>query len=393
MLFLIAMLTACNQEQVQQDSDVIYTCSMDPQVMETKPGNCPICKMPLTPVKKNHSDTTGELHLSNQQIQLGNIKTDTVGEQIMGKELWLTGVLTENQNKTIVISSRVAGRIEKLFFKSEGDKVYKGQSLYTIYSEEINLALRELKFALERKKIDDKQTVDTDRLINSARNKLILYGLSEKQINLLQVSETISETITITSPDNGIVSSIDAKEGSYITEGGSIMHLTDYSTLWAEAEVFSEDLANLSEGMKAVVIIPGSENKKTEGNITFINPELNASSVITKIRIEIPNEKNRLKPGMQVNFSVLLNEFSALAIPTNAILYDSKGASVWIKAGHNKFKSLMIITGLESNDYTEIISGLSKKDTVVISGAYLLNSEFIFRKGSNPMEGHDMSKM
>lgn len=393
-LFLIsAFILSCGNVEEQTDSDVVYVCSMDPQVMETKPGNCPICKMPLTAVKKSHSENSDELHLSEQQILLGNIKTDSVREHLMGKDLELTGVLTENQNTTIVISSRVMGRIEKLYFKSEGDKINKGQPVYDIYSEEILLALSELKLALEKKKIPGNNTVETDRLINGTRKKLILYGLTESQINLLQDSENFPDKITIYSKESGVVSNITVKEGNYVMEGESILHLSDYSTLWAEADVFTEDLSQIKEGMISTVFLPGADDKKIKGKISFVNPELNPSSKIARIRIEISNEKNRLKPGMQVNFSITVNEFSALAIPSNAILFDSKGATVWYKTGPDKFKSKMVSTGLESNGYTEIKSGLSKNEIVVISGAYLLNSEFIFRKGQSPMQGHDMHNM
>lgn len=392
LILLIAMGQSCKQKEEQTDSKIIYVCSMDPQVKESKPGNCPICKMPLTAIE-NSTDTTNEVHLSDQQIQLGNIKTDSVRIHLMGKELELTGVLKENQNSTVVISSRVMGRIEKLYFKSEGDIISRGQPIYDIYSEDILLVSTELKLAVEKKKIPGNNTVETDRMINSARKKLLLYGLTETQINLLQISETLPDKITIYSKENGIISSIAAKEGSYVMEGESIFHLSDYSTLWAEADVFTNDLPQIKEGMIATVLLPGLRDKEITGKISFVNPELNASSKIARIRIEIFNEKNELKPGMQVNFSISVSEFSTLAIPSNAVLFDSKGATVWYKTGHNKFKSKMVMPGLESNGYTEIKGGLSINDIVVISGAYLINSEYIFRKGNNPMEGHDMEKM
>ena len=93
---------------------------------------------------------------------------------------------------------------------------------------------------------------------------------------------------------------------------------------------------------------------------------------------------------MQINVSVLLNQRTVLALPTDAIILDGKGASVWIKTGHNHFKSVMVETGIETNEYTEITSGLQPGDIVVTSGAYLLNSEYVFKKGANPMEGMKM---
>ena len=124
-----------------------------------------------------------------------------------------------------------------------------------------------------------------------------------------------------------------------------------------------------------------------------MNPELNPSSKINVVRIELSNQESELKPGMQINVSVLLNKQITLALPTDAIILDGKGASVWVQTGHNQFKNVMVETGIETNEYTEIKSGLKKGDVIVVSGAYLLSSEYLFKNGTNPMAGHDMNKM
>lgn len=390
-LLLIFGLNACDSKKAEPENpDVYYTCSMDPQVKESKPGNCPICKMPLTPAKKNNSDT---LHLSDQQVQLGHIIVDSLQKQTLGKELSLTGTLVVDQNTTEIISTRVMGRIEKLYIKDVGKQVQKGQPLYDIYSEDLILAIKELKYAIEKVKNIESPGTNLESLIQSSRKKLSLYGLSDQQIKSIEETEIVSDVVTIRSPKTGIISSINTKEGSYVMEGGEIMQLADYNSLWAEAQIFSEDLSEIKEGMDVTVYLPEINNKKIQGEISFINPQLNSSSKINSVRIEIKNESQTLKPGMQANFIVLLNKYTALAIPTDAVILDAKGATVWIQTGHNKFKSVMVHIGEESNGYTEIKHGLNAGDKIVISGAYLLNSEFIFQKGANPMEGHDMKDM
>jgi Cu(I)/Ag(I) efflux system membrane fusion protein len=82
-----------------------------------------------------------------------------------------------------------------------------------------------------------------------------------------------------------------------------------------------------------------------------------------------------------------------LTLPVDAVIRDGRGATVWIQTANKTFKSVMVQTGSESDDRIEIKSGLTIGDVVVISGAYLLNSEYIFKKGANPMVGHDMNSM
>lgn len=330
----------------------------------------------------------GELHLSEQQVQLGHILVDTVREYILGSELSLTGVLSVNQNNMSVVSSRVMGRIDKLYFKNTGSEIRVGEPIYDIYSEDINLALRELKLAIEKKNIQESTTIDINRMISSARNKLMLFGLSELQINELEKTEKINETITIKSSVNGIVSSIDIREGNYIMEGGSIMHVADYSSMWVEAQVFSEDMSKINRDMTALISFPDNSKIKVEGKVIFINPELNSLSKINLIRIDILNDKNLLKPGMQVDVVVLFDKFNEIALPTDAIILEEKGATVWLQTNHNTYENRMVQTGIESKGYTQILYGLEKGDVAVVSGNYLLQSEYTFKKGTSAMKEH-----
>lgn len=393
LLLIVLLFAYCTPKEEKSDSDIYYTCSMDPQVVETKPGNCPICKMPLTPVKKDHATHDGSLLLSDQQIQLGNIKTDILTEHELGDEMNLTGKLSVDQNKQWSISSRVMGRIDRLYIKNTGETINEGDVVYEIYSEDLNLAAREYKLALEKKGSFKPESLEADKIIQSAKNKLKLYGLSDDQISKISTTDLTGDLFKITSNVSGIVSSVDIKEGDYVMEGASVYHVTDYKYLWAEAQVFSDDLSKINKDMRTTLSFPGLMGKKVFGQISFVNPELNSGSQISLVRVEVANTDNLLKVGMQVDFSILLNTKTVVALPTDAILLDGKGASVWKRTGPNKFESVMVHTGTETNEYTQILHGLHKGDTVVVSGAYLLNSEYRFKKGANPMEGHDMSNM
>ena len=137
--FVISILLfACKSKKNESpvNPDVYYTCSMDPQVKENKPGKCPVCKMEMTPVKKSSTGTVmDEIELSDQQVQLGNIRMDTIRSGAIGDETVLTATLNFDQLKQNAVSSRVMGRVEKLYFKNIGDYVSKGAKLFDVYSE------------------------------------------------------------------------------------------------------------------------------------------------------------------------------------------------------------------------------------------------------------------
>src|SRR5437868_15143668 len=80
--------------------DVFYTCSMHPQIMQDRPGKCPICGMDLIAVEKKKGANEDALMLSDQQIQLGNVQVDTIGKGIIGDETVLTATLNIDETKT-----------------------------------------------------------------------------------------------------------------------------------------------------------------------------------------------------------------------------------------------------------------------------------------------------
>ena len=386
------LLFACKSKKngTPTDPDVYYTCSMDPQVKEDKPGKCPICKMDLTPVKKSSSTITDEIELSPQQVQLGNIRMDTIRSGAIGDQMILTATLNVDQLKTNSVSARVMGRIDKLYFKNMGDYVTKGSKLYDLYSEELNNAKQEYLLALEKEKTLGDAQIDFSQLVQSAKNKLLLWGMSEGQIHELVKIKKATSFTSFYSNANGFITSLEVKEGDYVSEGGTVVKLADLSTLWAEAQVYSSQLSSIDKKGQAIVQFPDMPGKDIKGKIEFANPEINPDTRINLVRVTIPNPGNQLKPGMQAYVVIKNSERNSLFLPIDAVIRDARGASVWVQTSGNKFKYKMVEIGIESNDRVEIKSGLNAGDVVVISGAYLLNSEYIFTIGSNPMAGMKM---
>ena len=392
---VLLLFTSCkNKKEIVIDADTYYTCSMDPQVVEYKPGKCPICHMELTQVKKSSGENKDEILLSEQQVELGNIKTDTIRNGTIGDQLVLTATLNFDQVKANAVSSRVMGRVEKLYFKNLGDYVKRGAALYDLYSEELNNAKQEYLLALEQKKSFANETaIDFDQLLRSAKNKLLLWGMNETQIEELTNNKKATPTTTFYSTAAGYITQLDIREGDYIMEGGTIVKLADLSTLWAEAQVYTSQLAEVDRSSVATVQLPDFDGKEIKGRIEFVNPEINPDTRINLIRVSIPNNGNQLKPGMPAYVILKSRQRNSLTLPIDAVIRDGKGATVWIKTGTHSYKNKMVQVGLESDDRIEIKSGLRAGDVVVISGAYLLQSEYIFKKGANPMSGHDMSNM
>ncbi|RYG08776.1 MAG: efflux RND transporter periplasmic adaptor subunit, partial [Chitinophagaceae bacterium] len=313
------------------------------------------------------------------------IRSGMVGDQMV-----LTAVLTTDQLKISAVSARVMGRIDRLYFKNVGDYVKKSEKLFDIYSEELNNAKQEYRLALEQRKILGNSVVDFDALLQSAKNKLLLWGLSESQIQQIAVKKATSPVTTFYSPLSGYITTIDIGEGEYAMEGSTVTRIADLSTLWAEAQVYTSQLWQIDRNAEVSVAFPDLPGKQTTGKIEFVNPEVNSQTRINLLRIGIRNSENLLKPGMPAYVTIKGRQVNGLTLPSDAVLRTSTGASVWVQTGKGLFKSRMVNIGSEDGDRIQIKSGLKYGDIVVVRGAYLLNSEFIFKKGANPMEGMKM---
>ena len=391
---LLFVFASCKSKKTTTvNKDEYYTCSMHPQIMEDKPGNCPICHMELIVVKRTNT-AADEILLNDEQIRLGNIQTDTIRNGMIGDKVILTATLNTDETKVNSINARIMGRIDRLYFKNMGDYVSKGAHLYDLYSEELNNAKQEYIVAVEKQQSLDNSIIDFNRLVQSAKTKLLLWGMSEAQVSELTKSKKASPLTSFYSIESGYITELPVMEGQYVSEGSTIVKLADLSSLWAEAQVYTSQLSAIDLNGTAVVQFPDIPGKEWKGKIEFANPEIVSDSRLNLVRVSIPNPGGLLKPGMPAYVSIKSKELNTLTLPSDAVLRDGKMNIVWVQSGKNSYKMKMVQTGLESGDRLEIKSGLQNGDVVVTRGAYLLNSEFVFKKGGNTMagmEGMDMS--
>jgi len=384
-------ISACTEGKNEKVSNVksqTFTCPMHPQVVQDKMGTCPICGMDLVPFEKNSTDAA--LHLDESQRALGNVTTMAVGLKGFSTYKQLNGRLVVNPEKTEYISSRVAGRLDRLYVRQTGEKIRKGQPLYQIYSEQLASLQQEYLLALAQ--VAQFQSDQTFlQILKSARQKLSLYGQSESQIKALGDSKKTSPNITYLAPENGTVAELSVTEGQYVSEGSQIIRLEGYQSLWLEADVYSSEVGSIKNGQQVKVVVPGWEDQPQMVTLEFISPALQANTQLIQIRGAMPNPNSQWQPGLQANvFLPTESKTDAINLPIDAVIRDGKGAHVWIERAKGKFEPQIVKTGMESFDTIEVKEGLKTGDQVVISGAYLLYSEYILKKGKDPMASAKM---
>jgi Cu(I)/Ag(I) efflux system membrane fusion protein len=394
-IFLLSsmLFVACDKqkqdahaEHKQVESEK-YTCPMHPNVVQDKPGKCPVCGMDLVKVTKSN-EANNDLMLNDSQIKLANITTQIVSKTSVGQTVVINGRLAVDEQQVKVISSRAGGRIEKLFIKETGQPVQKGQPLYTLYSEMLLTLQQEYLLAKEQNEKLGKSEKRYQSFLEAAEKKLLLYGLTKDQIDQLTIKNSLQPKVTFLAPASGIITEINAAEGQSVTEGSMLYKIEDISKLWVEAELYPTETSLVKTGDKIEVSISGDENNKIEARVIFLSPEFKSNTQVIIMRASIENSGLKFKPGQQAQVLLTHSLREALALPIDAVIRDEKGTHVYVQVGLNTFRPRMVKTGLENFDQVEIMEGIKEGDTVAISGAYLLYSELILKKGTDPMAGH-----
>ncbi|RQO69987.1 efflux RND transporter periplasmic adaptor subunit [Pedobacter sp. KBW06] len=387
-------IAACSSEEKKAGGEKAakkqtFTCPMHPQVVKDEMSTCPICGMDLVPFEKNSNEKA--LTVDEKRQALANITTMVIGVNNLSGAKQLNGRLTVDPEQSSYISSRIAGRIEQLYIRETGVAVKKGQPLYQLYSEQLATLQQEYLMAIAQEKQFPGEKIEK-QIVESAKQKLLLYGQSAAQVQQLQHTQKKNPYITFFAPEGGVVAELSVNQGQYVTEGGPILRLEGYGNLWVEADVYPNEAKGIKEGQRVKVVIPGWEDQPQEMTISFITPALQSGTQLTQIRGSIPNPNLQWQPGAQANvFLPSGSKTEVLTLPVDAVIRDGKGMHVWIKKGKDSFEPKLVSTGQENYNQVEITAGLQNGEQVVVTGAYLLYSEYILKKGKNPAEGLKIS--
>jgi Cu(I)/Ag(I) efflux system membrane fusion protein len=374
---------------MSKDSDY-YTCSMHPTVKSKEPGNCPICKMKLIKVKAAKIKLApNQLMIDEYKQSLAGISTSVAIISEINPVITTTGKAAVDENKTVSISSRMNGRIDKLYLRNPDEYVNTGQPLYDLYSEELLADENDYLLSLEQesKTITNKETFSN--ITQASKNKLVLWGMTDSQIKELENKKNLSSKITIHSQVSGFVTDILVKEGQYVSEGTVVFKITDLSSVWVEAQLYPDEIQYLNKTKQIPIEFEALPNEMFNGQEVFDNPSFENNTKINLVRFIVENLTNKIKPGMMAYIRLQKDHKKTLVVPKSAVLAGVM-TTMWVEIAKNIFENRMIETGLEDRKNVEIISGIKEGEKVVISGAYLINSEYIFKKGVDPMAGMKM---
>jgi membrane fusion protein, copper/silver efflux system len=329
------------------------------------------------------------LTLSDQDRMVINLRIDTAVIKTMYEETTLIGTAAVDERTINVISSRVKGRVDKLFVRNPGTYVKNGDPLYSIYSEELLSYQNEYLLAIDQNNIATTQKAFTRQMVEAARRRLELWTLSERQINELENSKNISALITFYSNRSGYLTELLVREGEYTEIGSPMLRLANLNTLWIESQLYSTEINYLKQMPELEVEFEAFPGERTTGEIVYDNPRLEDNTKINLVRIKVNNPRGNYKPGMMAYVFLKRNKRQTLTIAKSALLMENN-IIVWTETPDGMFEQRMVDIGIQNKREVEILSGLSPGDRVVTRGAFLLNSAWKVKQGGGAMEGMKM---
>lgn len=384
--------TKSNEPLENQHQKELYTCPMHPQIIRDKPGNCPICGMAL--VKKTVQNNVVESNLIENLLKptdnfiVGNYQTTTAKDTTLSSEINLPGIVAYDPNSSVNIAARISGRIEKMYVNYKYQRVAKGQKLFDLYSPELLTEQQNFIYLVSNDS-------DNASIIKASKQKLLLYGMSNNQINALASAKRANPVIPIYSPASGIIQGIEnmtksanatmqnatattefltIKQGDYIKKGEIVFKLVNTDKVWGVFNVL-QGYNNLIKTNQSIAITSElDENEIINAQINFIETQFNPTDKSNRIRVYLNNNKLKLPIGIRLQGIVKTNPIKSIWLQKQALVSIGNKKIVFIKMD-NGFKAAAIKTGIEINDFVQIINGISIQDTIANNAQYLIDSE------------------
>ncbi|MBC7452598.1 MAG: efflux RND transporter periplasmic adaptor subunit [Massilia sp.] len=334
-----------------------------------KPGKSPFMDMQLVPVYAGDAGDDGKVSISARVQQNLGMRTAEVMKGPMSAPFDAVGSVAYNERDVALVQARSNGFVERLYVRAPFEAVRKGQPLAELYVPEW-IAAQEEYLSIKR------MAGAGAALLDAARQRMRLVGMSDEQIGLVESSDKIHPRLTIAAPIGGVIAELGAREGMTVTTGASLFRINGLGTVWVNAQVPENLAAMIKPGTTVNVHTQALPETVFKGKVSAILPEVNAATRTLTARVEVANPSGQLVPGMftSIRFKAPAGK-DVLSVPSEAVIQTGTRSVVMVLQGEGHFLPVEVDVGAEANGQSEIRKGLQAGQKVVLSGQFLIDSE------------------
>lgn len=320
------------------------------------------------------------LKLSAEKRQLIGLTLSPVEKRTLTRHVRTAAVVQHDERRYYRIAPRFSGWVRKLFVNFTGALVEKGEPLFTVYSPELFSTENEYLIAWRGvQKLGPNasaaQREAAQALLDSARLRLELWQIDEKEIAELEQRGRASSEMLFRAPFSGHVLVKNAVEGKSFAAGESLYEIADLSHVWLLAYIYEFELPLIRVGMDATVSFPYLDNQSYESKVTFIYPHIEPATRRGQIRLELPNHEHRLRPDMWANVELELDLGEKLAVPRSALIDTGERFIAFVSGADDHLEPREIKVGARTDDYCEVLSGVQAGEQLVTRALFLVDSE------------------
>ncbi|TPG57428.1 efflux RND transporter periplasmic adaptor subunit [Roseomonas nepalensis] len=309
----------------------------------------------------------GTVTVSPERVQLLGVRTEAATQRTMTRSIRAVGTIAVDERRLAVVAPRFEGWIQKLLVNETGQPVRRGQPLFEVYSPD--LAVAEQEYVVTRRM--------DGGIANAALSRLRNFDLPEEEIARLRRTGTVSRALTLTSPMDGVVMEKAALQGMRFAPGETLYRIADLSTVWLLADVFEQDLGIVGPGQEASIALTSYPDRRFTGLVTFVYPTVNATTRTARVRVEIPNPDQLLKPDMYatVEIAAALGSTPVVTVPDSAVLDTGTRQAILVERAPGRYEPRTVSVGRRADGQVEIRNGLSTGERVVVGANFLIDAE------------------